>query len=136
MAYREPCSNTQTKWTIGGVATVILVLTIGLVLCFTMQFTRPGRGLPTLPSGWLSPFLTLHPHQDSVPINSSLLLRSCQHASHPHLCVPLPLPATPSSPQHEVPLASSFPSSSARLQVPEDHIKSWSSAQTSLLAPR
>lgn len=95
MAYREKCSNPQTKWTIGTVATVILVLTIGLVLCFTMQFTRPGRGLPTMPSGWLPPFLTRHPHQDSVPIHSSLIRIPAKIHPHPRLCLPLPLPATP-----------------------------------------
>lgn len=55
MAYLKECSK-QTKWIIASVASLILVCVIGLVLCFTLQkVTQPGRGLPAMPSCWLSP---------------------------------------------------------------------------------
>lgn len=118
MAYLKERSNKQTRWIIASVASLILVCVIGLVLCFTLQkVTQPGRGLPAMPSCWLSPVA----HSLSQP-------RLCPHVGqlfysvsplrlnpiHPSICLSL-TNHTKTSPQQRVPLAF-FPYT--RLQLP------------------
>lgn len=105
------CKRCSNKWTIVGVASVIVVCVIGLVLGFTLlEVTQPGRGLPTMPLGWLPLSLTPCPHQgrSSLPsptllvLPSSTALMAFSPIPHPHqdsppsqLHLPLLLPTTP-----------------------------------------
>lgn len=118
MAYKKGCS----KWALVSSASVALVFTIGMILCFLLQQgILPGRSFPVMPSGRLPPSLTPCPQKVLSPLTALMASSPLPTKTllHPQLYLPLPSPTPPRlDSQQTVPLT--FPSFFTRLQLPED----------------